>query len=169
MRRDKISFFKKIGTKIAIVLIASSFGAIILTGFSLIGLSVETLKKNIFQRNLQIARRAIGEISLYLEDSINEPKVVAEFLIQIRNIELFADITLENLSYTNAKYRSIWLVNDHGSILADSVLDDSAKYKIDLNLLQTADRRDHLLSSVFCKTRWQWYSLHDNSRSCRHR
>ncbi len=148
MKRIRIPFFKRIGTKIGFTLIVVSFAAVIVTGVTLISLSTDTLKGNILQRNLQIARRATGEISLYLEDSRKELRNIGQILIQFHHNRYFQSMILENLVYNNDRYKNICLVDENGKLLADSTLDDTSVIEIDKNEFQNLQEQNEFFSPV---------------------
>ena len=94
----------------------------IATGAVLVALSGRTLRSNISERNLQIARRASNEISLYIENSISDVKAAADVLAALKD-PWIQDILLENLSMTFKRFQSIYLVTETGEVIASTHLD----------------------------------------------
>jgi PAS domain S-box-containing protein len=119
---NRIPFIHRIGTKIYAALIIVSVFAVALTGAALVTLSGKTLRSNISERNLQIARRASNEISLYIENSINELEATADVVAAVRD-PWTQDILLENLAVTYKRFENIHLVDEDGQVLASTLLD----------------------------------------------
>jgi PAS domain S-box-containing protein len=130
---DKIAFSQRIGTKIFATLIVIALFTILVTGLTLITLSSTTLRANISQRNLQIARRAANDIDLYIDNSLEELKAVAEILDPLTD-PWIQDILLENLSVTFNRFKMIFLVNKEGEIIASSSINHSDKIHLDSTL-----------------------------------
>ena len=91
----RIPFIHRIATKILATLTFVSTLAVIATGAVLVSLSGRTLRSNISERNLQIARRASNEISLYIENSISDIEAAAEILAALKD-PWIQDILLES-------------------------------------------------------------------------
>ena len=115
-------FIHRIATKILATLTVVSTLAVIATGAVLVALSGRTLRSNISERNLQIARRASNEISLYIENSISDVKAAADVLAALKD-PWIQDILLENLSMTFKRFQSIYLVTETGEVIASTHLD----------------------------------------------
>ena len=115
-------FIHRIATKILATLTVVSTLAVIATGAVLVALSGRTLSSNISERNLQIARRASNEISLYIENSISDVKAAADVLAALKD-PWIQDILLENLSMTFKRFQSIYLVTETGEVIASTHLD----------------------------------------------
>ena len=115
-------FIHRIATKILATLTVVSTLAVIATGAVLVALSGRTLRSNISERNLQIARRASNEISLYIENSISDVKAAADVLAALKD-PWIQDILLENLSMTFKRFQSIYLVAETGEVIASTHLD----------------------------------------------
>ena len=118
----RIPFIHRIATKILATLTFVSTLAVIATGAVLVSLSGRTLRSNISERNLQIARRASNEISLYIENSIRDVKAAADVLAALKD-PWVQDILLENLSMTFKRFQSIYLVAETGEVIASTHLD----------------------------------------------
>lgn len=118
----RIPFIHRIATKILATLTFVSTLAVIATGAVLVSLSGRTLRSNISERNLQIARRASNEISLYIENSIRDVKAAADVLAALKD-PWVQDILLENLSMTFKRFQSIYLVAETGEVIASTGLD----------------------------------------------
>ena len=118
----RIPFIHRIATKILATLTFVSTLAVIATGAVLVALSGRTLRSNISERNLQIARRASNEISLYIENSISDVKAAADVLAALKD-PWIQDILLENLSMTFKRFQSIYLVAETGEVIASTHLD----------------------------------------------
>ena len=119
---QRIPFIHRIATKILATLTFVSILAVIATGAVLVALSGRTLRSNISERNLQIARRASNEISLYIENSISDVKAAADVLAALKD-PWVQDILLENLSTTFKRFQSIYLVAETGEVIASTHLD----------------------------------------------
>ncbi len=144
---EKITISKSIRTKILAALLLVSAIAIAITGAALITLSGRILKQNIAQRNLQIARRASNEISLYLRDAVNELGAVAGIISPFSDPWL-QDLLLENSSVSLKKFRNISLVDSEGSIAADSGLDRTETLQVDPEMMSAAGEGRTYLSPV---------------------
>lgn len=118
---DRLPFAHRISTKILITLTVVSTLAVIATGTMLATLSGRTLRRNISERNLQIARRASNEIGLYIHDSLREMKATAEILAAVKD-PWVQDILLENLLVTFQRFKSISLLTPSGQLIASSSL-----------------------------------------------
>ena len=119
---QRIPFIHRIATKILATLTLVSILAVIATGAVLVALSGRTLRSNISERNLQIARRASNEISLYIENSISDVKAAADVLAALKD-PWVQDILLENLSMTFKRFQSLYLVAETGEVIASTHLD----------------------------------------------
>jgi hypothetical protein len=118
----RIPFIHRIATKILATLTVVSTLAVIATGAVLVTLSGRTLRSNISERNLQIARRASNEIGLYIENSISDIKAAAEILAALKD-PWIQDILLENLASTFKRFQNIYLVSETGEVIASTRLD----------------------------------------------
>jgi len=119
---QRIPLIHRIATKILLTLTFVSTLAVIATGAVLVALSGTTLRSNISERNLQIARRASNEISLYIENSIRDVKAAADVLAVLKDPWL-QDMLLENLSMTFKRFQSIYLVAETGEVIASTHLE----------------------------------------------
>ncbi len=128
---ERIPFFHRIGTKIFATLIVVAILAVGITGTSLVTLSGNTLRSNISERNLQIARRASNEISLYVENSINELKAVADVVSALRD-PWKQDLLLENLAVTFERFQQMHLVDSSQTLIASTLLDAADEPEFDL-------------------------------------
>jgi len=143
----RIPFIHRIGTKIYATLIAVSVFAVILTGAALVTLSGKTLRSNISERNLQIARRASNEIGLYIDNSINELEATADVVSAVRD-PWTQDILLENLAVTYKRFENIHLVDEGGQVLASTLLDSRDRAVFDPQALAEALRGEVYFSEV---------------------
>jgi len=134
---ERLPFAHRISTKILITLTVVSTLAVIATGTVLVTLSGRTLRRNISERNLQIARRASNEIGLYIEDSIRDVKATADILTT-QNDPWVQDILLENLVVTFDRFQSISLVTAAGDLIASSYLNVREKHSFDTEALSPA-------------------------------
>jgi PAS domain S-box-containing protein len=134
---ERLPFAHRISTKILITLTVVSTVAVIATGSVLVTLSGRTLSRNISERNLQIARRASNEISLYIEDSIRDITATADILAALKD-PWVQDILLENLVVTFHRFQSISLVTASGELIASSYLNVRENHSIDAEALTKA-------------------------------
>lgn len=119
---ERIPFIHRIATKILATLTVVSTLAVIATGAALVTLSGRTLRSNISERNLQIARRASNEIGLYIESSISDIEAAADVLAALKD-PWVQDILLENLAATFKRFQNIYLVTETGEMIASTRLD----------------------------------------------
>jgi PAS domain S-box-containing protein len=134
---ERLPFANRISTKILITLTVVSTLAVIATGTVIVTLSGSTLRRNISERNLQIARRASNEIDLYIEDSIRDVTATASILGALKD-PWVQDILLENLVVTFNRFQSISLVTASGQLIASSRLSPREDYSIDAEALSRA-------------------------------
>jgi PAS domain S-box-containing protein len=144
---ERLPFAHRISTKILITLTVVSTLAVIATGTVIVTLSGSTLRRNISERNLQIARRASNEISLYIEDSIRDVTATANILGALKD-PWVQDILLENLVVTFNRFQSISLVTVSGQLIASSRLSPRQDYSIDAEALSRAVSGKTYISSV---------------------
>jgi PAS domain S-box-containing protein len=133
----RVPFTHRISTKILITLTVVSTLAVIATGTVLLTLSARTLRRNISERNLQIARRASGEIDLYLEASLRDVAATVDILAALKD-PWIQDILLENLVVTFGRFQSISLVDESGRIVVSSRLDIPENQSVDPGALTVA-------------------------------
>jgi len=134
---ERLPFAHRISTKILITLTVVSTLAVIATGTMLVTLSGRTLRRNISERNLQIARRASNEIGLYIEDSIRDVTATADILTALKD-PWVQDILLENLVVTFNRFQSISLVAQSGQLIASSGLGAQENYSVNPEALSRA-------------------------------
>lgn len=134
---ESLPFIHRISTKILITLTVVSTLAVITTGTVLLTLSGSTLRRNISERNLQIARRASNEIGLYIEDSIRDVAATADILAALKD-PWVQDILLENLVVTFNRFQSMSLVAASGELIASSSLSVQENYPVDAEALSRA-------------------------------
>jgi PAS domain S-box-containing protein len=144
---ERLPFANRISTKILITLAVVSTLAVMATGTVLVTLSGRTLRRNISERNLQIARRASNEISLYIEDAITEVRAIADILAAVRD-PWVQDILLENLAATFSRFQSISLVTVSGRFIASSSLSKNMDHRLDPQALSRAVSGNTYLSPV---------------------
>ena len=144
---ERLPFANRISTKILITLTVVSTLSVMATGTVLVTLSGRTLRRNISERNLQIARRASNEISLYIEDAITEVRAIADVLAAVRD-PWVQDILLENLVVTFSRFQSISLVTVSGRLIASSSLGKQMDHRLDPQALSRAVSGNTYLSPV---------------------
>jgi len=144
---QRVPFRKSIGTKILIALIAVSTIAVFLTGLILVIFSGRTLRDNISQRNLQIARRAANEINTYIKTAVAELKTTGEILGAFSDVWL-QDLLLESFAYSLDKFGTVALAGPDGSVRASSRLDRSEEVRFSSAVLLSLKESDIYLSEV---------------------
>jgi PAS domain S-box-containing protein len=144
---ERLPFKNRISTKILITLTVVSALAVMATGTVLVILSGRTLRRNIAERNLQIARRASNEIGLYIEDSIRDVQAAADILAALKD-PWVQDILLENLAVTFKRFQSISLAGADGRIIASSRLDNREGEPVDRRTISRAASGRTYLSPV---------------------
>ena len=127
-----IPFFKRFSIRTFAALISLSILSVMLTVTSLYFFSSAIMRKNVSQRNLQIARRASEEISLYIGDALNYLASLAEMLMPIQD-PWKADIILENILVTYRKFSALHLVDQY-AVTASSELDND-RASLDQNFI----------------------------------
>ncbi len=145
---DNIPLLNRIGTRILLFSILVLILSILITGLMIINISTRVLRSNISQRNLQIARRASSEISLYIQDSIDQLRASSEIMTSLANDPLLQNIILENLSMNLDKYRNFYLTDQDGTITATSQLVKADSSQFDPVLIKRALKEDLYISDV---------------------
>ena len=144
---ERLPFAHRISTKILITLTVVSTVAVIATGTMLATLSGRTLRRNISERNLQIARRASNEIGMYIQDSLLEVEATAEMLAAV-NDPWIQDILLENLQMTFERFKSLSLLSPSGQLIASSRLTGGDDHTIDAQALEAVHSGGTYVSTV---------------------
>ena len=144
---EPLPFIHRISTKIIITLTAVSILAVIATGSVLLTLSGRQLRANISERNLQIARRASNEISLYIEDSIRNVEAAADVLTAVDDVWT-QDILLEVLAATFGRFDSLTQYAADGRLLASSRLLEEGIHFIDKRAVAVALGGEIFISPV---------------------
>ena len=65
------------------------------------------MRENVAQRNLQIARRAAGQIDQYMDDSMNDLRSIADWMLAMRG-RWERDVMLENIAASHHKFKSLY-------------------------------------------------------------
>ncbi len=136
MLHDRIPLTHRIGTRILAALVGVSLTAVCATGVTNVLVHGRLLRRNISDRNLQIAIRACDEIGLYLEDAAAEARAVGEMLGPFEDPWL-REVLLGNLLAGLDKFERMRLVDGQGRVLADSSLDRRDRMDLDPRLVAT--------------------------------
>jgi signal transduction histidine kinase len=115
---------RRIGFRILLAILAVAVSAVVVTGIAQYALASAVMRENVAQRNLQIARRAAGEIGLYIRSSFADLTAVEQGILPIRD-PWVRDLVLENTVTIHRQFRLISVVGATGTIRASSALDDS--------------------------------------------
>lgn len=118
-----IPFHRRFGFRTFTSFLSIAIISVTVTAVALYNVSSLAMRRNVSQRNLQIARRAAEEINLYIEDSFNYLESVAEILMPVRD-PWVADLMLESTAATYRKFDAIHLIGDTEEVLASSELDN---------------------------------------------
>ncbi len=118
-----IPWHRRIVARMLLLPMALTVLATLTSGLLVALLAADLLRETISQRNLQIAHRAAEEISLFLEDAVDQLGTAATALSPLNGDELLREILLENLVFSIPRYRSLDLVHEDGRILASSRLE----------------------------------------------
>ena len=121
--------------------------SVIVTAAALYLVSSSVMRRNVSQRNLQIARRAAEEINLYIEDSFNYLESLAEIMMPVRD-PWVADLMLESTATTYRKFDAIHLIDENAGVLASSELDNERAVVDKEFLRDAAGRRGFYFSEV---------------------
>jgi len=119
----RIPFHRRFSFRTFSALAGIAIIAVIVTAASLSIVSSAAMRRNVLQRNLQIARRAAEEINLYITDSFNFLQSLAEMLMPVKDLWV-ADLILENAAVAYGKYEEIHLIDGEMAIIASSELDN---------------------------------------------
>ena len=144
----KTPFFKRIGTRIIIFSTLVLVLAILSTGLMIVRISAGVLRSNISQRNREIARRTASEISLYINDSLDQLYSTSEIMATLADDPLLRNIILENLSMNLDKYRCIYLLDRQGNIITSSNLVMIDSHQFDPIAAKEAVEQDLYISAV---------------------
>ncbi len=134
----KIPFFKRFGTKILIFAISITFFSTVITGISITLGSKRALERNIATRNLEIARHASGEVSIFFKDSIDELGELAEVISPFDNNRYIQQVILENVSFRMERFNNLNIIDREGNVLVSSALEPPQKLEIDKKLINKA-------------------------------
>ncbi len=121
---SSIPLHRRIGVRIFGAFFAVAVFSVAVTATTHYLFAGAIMRSNVGQRNLQIARRAAGEIALYIEDALRSIRAVAQVLGPIRD-PWTKDIVLEELTTLLAQFGWIHLVDVEGRVIASSELDNS--------------------------------------------
>ncbi len=113
---------RRLSTRILTLIILVLIVAVAATGLLIASYSAGVLRANISQRNLQIARRAGSEISLYVRDSLDQLDAVAEILAPLERQPFLRQAILENLVTNLQRYRSAVVYGRDGGVAASTLL-----------------------------------------------
>ena len=145
---DNIPFLKRIGTRIIIFSILILVLTILFTGLLIVRISAVVLRSNISQRNMEIARRTASEISLYINESLDQLYSTSEIMATLANEPLLRNIILENLSMNLDKYKCIYLLDRQGNIITTSNLIMTDSHQFDPIAATEAAEQDLYISAV---------------------
>ena len=120
---DRIRFYRRFSFKTFTALACIAIISVAVTAVSLSLVSGATMRRNVSQRNLQIARRAAEEISIYINASFSFLESLADMLMPVRD-PWVVDLVLENAAVTYGKFQSIHLIDGDLEVLASSELDN---------------------------------------------
>lgn len=142
---EQIPLLKRISFKIFATILGVAMLAIGVTAATYYGLSRNIMKENVAERNLQITRRAASEINLFMQESIDDLRSIAESISPVT--ELFTqDIILENMVTNYRQYRYFHLVDRAGNVLASSFIDNSTA-EIDPDFVEDAFQQKNVRTS----------------------
>ncbi len=144
----KIPFFKRFGTKILIFAISITLFSILLTGSTITIGSKNTFEKNIATRNLEIARHASGEVSIFFKDSIDDLGELAEVVSSFDENRYIQQVILENVSFKMKRFNALNIIDKEGNILVSSAMETPDRVRIEKNLLREALLEDVSFSRV---------------------
>ena len=119
--------------------------SVTVTAAALYLVSSSAMRRNVSQRNLQIARRAAEEIDLYIRDSFNYLESLAGLLTPVRD-PWIADLMLESAAARYGKFYSIHLIDNSMTVLASSELDNT-RARYDIEFLRDSAGREGLRHS----------------------
>ncbi len=145
---DDIPFWRRIGTRILAFSIVGITLSMLATGLMISSFATRTLKNNITQRNIQIARRAASEIALYIKDSLDQLRSTAEILGTLYDNPFIRDMILENLTINLDKYRDLYLLDENGNIVASSRIEKQAPAQFDPSFVKKTLQEDPYISAV---------------------
>ncbi len=144
----EIPFLKRFGTKILIFAISITFFSTLITGISITIGSKNTFEKNIATRNLEIARHASGEVSIFFKDSIDELAELAEVVSAFDNNRYVQQVILQNVSFKMERFNDLNIIDKEGNILVSSSLEAPNRVKVEKNLINQALLEDVSFSRV---------------------
>ncbi|MBN1699888.1 MAG: PAS domain S-box protein [Spirochaetales bacterium] len=109
-------------TKILVALVGISIVSTGITGWFIINLARDVIIWNIQQRNEQIARQASREISRYIENSVNNLKIISETIIPVFFDKWLLNMIIENMSLNLREFKTIMIADTKGAVYASSSL-----------------------------------------------
>ncbi|GEM_PF-2510544 len=133
-----IPFLRRFETKILIFAFSITFFSVLVTGISITIGSRDALIKNISVRNLEIARHASGEVSIFFKDSIDEINQVAELISVFDRNRYFQQVILENVSFRMDRFNNINIIDDAGNVIVSSNLEANERIGIEKTVLKKA-------------------------------
>ncbi len=119
----QIPVHRSFGFRTFAALVGIAIVSVTVTALSLYLVSSSAMRRNVSQRNLQIASRAAEEIDLYIQDSFNYLESLAGLLMPVRD-PWVTDLMLENTTATYGKFSAIHLIDNSMAVLASSELDN---------------------------------------------
>jgi PAS domain S-box-containing protein len=143
-KKHKIS----LRTKILITLVSISLVSIVITGGFIINLARDVLIWNIRQRNEQIARQASSEISRYMNNSLNNLKIISETIIPVFFDRWLLNMIIENISLNLREFNTILVVDTSGGIYASSSLVHESTYRPDELFKESLKKGSVVISPV---------------------
>ena len=144
---ERIPLRSRIRFRILLALLAVAVSAVVVTGAAQYALASLVMKEKVAQGNLQIARRAAGEIGLYVRSSLSDLRAVEQGILPIRDLWV-RDLVLENTVTIHRQFRMISLVSPTGEVRASSAL-ENADSRVPAELVRrAASGQDVALSAV---------------------
>ena len=140
-----IPFHRRFSFRTFTALLSIAIVSVTVTAVALYVVSSAAMRRNVSQRNLQIARRAAEEINIYINDSFNYLESLAEILMPVRD-PWVADLMLESTTTTYGKFDAIHLIDGSAKIFASSEL-DNGRAVFDKGFLQETAGQDQLYFS----------------------
>lgn len=122
-----LPFWKRIGTRIFVSLIGICVLAICTTGILVVVRSRQSLKEEIMQRNLQIAKRAASEIARYMQESTDKVKATANLLALVSENTFFQEVIVGSLQTNLFEHHNICVVDEYGTVVASGVFGDQPR------------------------------------------
>lgn len=140
---------RKFSTQLVLTYMALGALPIVIVGIILISLTQTTVESYIFQRNLETARRASNEISLF----IREPLTILHTLAQTRDIldmDRFSQSRIINrIKEENSLFRKISVLDSSGIVVATTSFGEEFENYRHLEFYRIAIRGKEYFSDVY--------------------